>query len=261
MNKAFSKFIWVNYPETDSPLNASNLNSINDAIDEIDDRVVNLDTQKADQQTVLNMVRDWTIDTTTGVITLTYENGSKQTFDAKLNKLVMNFSYDRVNQRIVLDMRDGTHEYIDISDMITENEFKSSSTVSFVVSNGTVTATVPDGSITESKLEINFLANARLAQAQSEAARDTSEEFAKESEAWAIGTKDGTPVLPAEEQHENNSKYYAERASAAVDFIRSSLQMADFSLDDDGNLIYTDNSAYLFNVNDNGDLEWEVAQI
>lgn len=42
-----------------------------------------------------------------------------------------------------------------------------------------------------------------------------AEAFARESEAWAVGTKHGEPVPPDAPQYENNAKYYAEAAEAA----------------------------------------------
>ena len=38
----------------------------------------------------------------------------------------------------------------------------------------------------------------------------------KESEAWAVGTKDGTSVASGDTQYHNNSKYYAEQASGSA---------------------------------------------
>ena len=38
----------------------------------------------------------------------------------------------------------------------------------------------------------------------------------QDAEAWAVGTKDGTPVTSDDPQYHNNSKYYAEQASTAA---------------------------------------------
>ena len=42
--KLFSKITFKNYPDTSTPLNASNMNALSDAIDGIDDRVVELNS-------------------------------------------------------------------------------------------------------------------------------------------------------------------------------------------------------------------------
>lgn len=47
-------------------------------------------------------------------------------------------------------------------------------------------------------------------------ARDKSEQYSLESEAWAVGTKNGEPVDADAPQHENNSKYWAEQAAGSA---------------------------------------------
>ena len=46
MNKAYTRIIWVNYPSTTTPLNDTNLNRMDLALDTIDDRVITLITLK-----------------------------------------------------------------------------------------------------------------------------------------------------------------------------------------------------------------------
>lgn len=47
MNKAFNKVPFQNYPSTDTPLDREHLNPILDALDIVDDRVVEFDKTKA----------------------------------------------------------------------------------------------------------------------------------------------------------------------------------------------------------------------
>lgn len=59
---------------------------------------------------------------------------------------------------------------------------------------------------------------AASAQQAAASAADTTqstlaERWAEESEAWAVGTKDGTPVSSGASQYQNNSKYWAEQAA------------------------------------------------
>ena len=42
-------------------------------------------------------------------------------------------------------------------------------------------------------------------------------EVLEESEAWAVGTRDGVPVLPTDPTYHNNSKYYAGQAETSKD--------------------------------------------
>lgn len=44
----------------------------------------------------------------------------------------------------------------------------------------------------------------------------TAANHRRNAEAWARGTKDGTPVTSSDEQYENNAKYYAEQAGHLV---------------------------------------------
>ena len=48
--KLFSKITFKNYPNTSTPINADNLNKMTDAIDGIDDRVVELNSNLKDQE-------------------------------------------------------------------------------------------------------------------------------------------------------------------------------------------------------------------
>ena len=42
----------------------------------------------------------------------------------------------------------------------------------------------------------------------------TLQDFSEDSEAWAVGTKNGVPVDTSEPQHANNAKWYADRADS-----------------------------------------------
>ena len=94
MQKVFQRINWQNYPSEETPLNESNLNRMDYALDEIDDRVITLDTEKAEQTTVDNLVKSIAIDDETGIITITKENGSQTTIQTTLNKIAINFDYD-----------------------------------------------------------------------------------------------------------------------------------------------------------------------
>ena len=45
MNKAFENFTWENSPSKTTPINASNLMKINNGLNEVDDRVVELNDE------------------------------------------------------------------------------------------------------------------------------------------------------------------------------------------------------------------------
>ena len=64
------------------------------------------------------------------------------------------------------------------------------------------------------------------------------------------------------EEAKKNYDYVIEEskksAESVLDEINKKIGMAEFSIDDDGNLIYTNNGSYFFVVNDDGNLYWEV---
>ena len=57
MNKTYGRINWENYPSDETPLNESNLNKIDVATDEIDNRVITLDTTKATKEEVSTLCR------------------------------------------------------------------------------------------------------------------------------------------------------------------------------------------------------------
>lgn len=243
MNKAFTMFFWENDPSVNTPLSAENLNQLNSAVDTIDSRVVTMDTTKANQTDLLTALADVSFDESTGIINFTKKNGSTTKIDTKLEKLAINFSYDAVGQQLVITLEDGTVQYVDMKALITELEFLDSDTVLFSVSaDGKVTASIAKGSITADMLEPNYLANVQLYASQAL----SSASNAKTSENNAKGSAE-------------LAKTYADSASDSLKEINKKLSFAEFDIDENGNLIYTDETAYLFAVDENGYLTWEVA--
>lgn len=219
-SKIFNRINWLNRPSTNTPLNATNLNAGDSAIDKLDDRIITLDTVKADMQVVNDMVADVSLNSNTGVITVTYKNGSHVDYDTNLEKIAVNFSYDYVNQRLVLTLSDGSKQYVDMSALITQYEFEDSATIAFSINNktGAISAFIKNGSITDAMLETGYLAKiteqaakatnmANSATTSSNSAYDN----AKLSQSYAIG---GSGVRDGEDT--DNSKYYSEQASKSA---------------------------------------------
>ena len=216
-SKIFNRINWLNRPSTNTPLNATNLNAGDSAIDKLDDRIITLDTVKADMQVVNGMVSDVSLNESNGVITNTYKNGSTKTYDTNLEKIATNFTYDYSKQRLVLTLSDGSKQYVDMSALITQYEFKDSTTIAFSVdSTGKVSAYVKNGSITDSMLETGYLskitAQATKAESMANSATTSSNSAynnAKLSQSYAIG---GSGVRDGEDT--DNAKYYCEHANA-----------------------------------------------
>ena len=252
MNKAFSMFLWQNAPSVNTPLGESMLNKVNVAVNEIDNRVVNMDVTKANQADLLTAIADVSFDEKTGVITFTKKNGAATKIDTKLEKLAINFTYDKENQRLVITLDDGTIQYVDMKALITELEFLNSNTVLFSVSaDGKVSASIAKGSITADMLEPNYLANVQLyaSQALSSASNArTSEENASASEEKARG-------------YAEEAKQCVQQTENLIEQIDTRLELATFSINEKGELVYTDNFSYEFTVvNEDGMLHYQVVQ-
>lgn len=215
--KVFQRINWRNRPNTATPLNATNMNVGDAAMDTMDDRIIQLDTLKADMQVVNGMVSDISVNDADGVITVTYKNGSTKTYDTNLEKIATNFTYDYLTQRLVLTLSDGTIQYVDMSALITQYEFADSTTIAFSVdSTGKVSASVKDGSITDEMLETQYLAQiktesakAQSASEQAQSSETASDYNAKLSQSYAIGNSQ-----IRDNEDTDNAKYYCTQAKA-----------------------------------------------
>lgn len=102
---------------------------------------------------------------------------------------------------------------------------------------------------------------------------DSAEQSAEDAEAWAVGQRGGVDVPGTDETYHNNSKYYAGQSEYTLGQtqdvyddtlgikaqIEQMLTLAEFDVDANGFLVYTDNSSFVFTVDNNGYLNWEVA--
>ena len=213
---------WINYPSIDSPIIDDELNRNEVSVDTIDDRVITLDTTKAEQSDLLLAFKDVSLNTSTGVITFTLFNNTTKTIDTLLEKIAINFDYDddptsAHYQNLVITLEDGTVKYIDMSALITQYEFVNSSTIAWTIgNNGSVSASVPDGSITESKLQPNFLADCRAAKAGAENAEADAIAKALVAEGYANGKQNGVPVTSESPYYHNNAEYFKDQAQSIV---------------------------------------------
>ena len=242
MQKIYSRINWENFPSEKTAVNESNLNKMDLAIDNLDDRVVAMDASKVDLTKANELVKEILWDESNGTLTVVKMNGSRAVIDTKLEKLAVNFTYNPQTQQLVITLDDGTVQNVDLSSLITEYEFLDSDTIAFEITDGKVKAIVKNGSITEDKLQPNFLADIKVESAKAV----NSATNAKSSETNAA--KSAT-----------DAKDSADRVQGIESEINNKLTMAEFDVNEDGELIYTDNSAYNFVVDNDGNLKWEVA--
>jgi hypothetical protein len=230
MNKTYGRINWENYPSDETPLNESNLNKIDVATDEIDNRVITLDTTKATKEEVSTLVQDVTFEEKTGIITIVKKNGSKITIDTQLEKIAVNFSYNAETQQIILTLIDGTKQYIDLAALITQYEFLDSDTVAFSIdSAGKVSAIVKEASIQEKHLQPNYLADIKVEVAKAQASQSAaakSESNAKASETAAAASESNAAASATKAQSyavggtnsrtgedTDNAKYYSQQSA------------------------------------------------
>ena len=230
MNKTYGRINWENYPSDETPLNESNLNKIDVATDEIDNRVITLDTTKATKEEVSTLVQDVTFEEKTGIITIVKKNGSKITIDTQMEKIAVNFSYNAGTQQIILTLIDGTKQYIDLAALITQYEFLDSDTVAFSIdSAGKVSAIVKEASIQEKHLRPDYLGDIKVEAAKAQASQSAaakSESNAKASETAAAASESNAAASATKAQSyatggtnsrtgedTDNAKYYSQQSA------------------------------------------------
>lgn len=257
MEKAFLKFIWENLASVKTPLGATNLNKINNAIDTIDDRVITLDASKASKTDLSSLFSEVSFDESTGIITFIRLNGSKIVIDTKLEKLAVNFYYDAYTEKLVITLEDGTEQYVDMSSLVTIHEFFDSDTILFAVDEGgKISADVIKGSIKREHLDPDYLSEILVQVANASTYAQASLKSSIESRRWAVGDSENYP-----ESVTDNSKYYAEQAKKYSEIAGSTvdLNLPWFWIDmDTGNLMATYEKPFDFRIDENGDLIYET---
>ena len=225
MDKTYTRINWQNEPSVATPINDVNLNKMDYSLNEVDNRVISLDTSKANQSDLLQTVKTVTYNTETGVFTFTFWNGTVVTADLNIEKIPVSFSMSPQGV-ITMTTADGTQYTADVSELIKTYSFVDSSEIDFTVTtdssgNKSVTASIIAGSITGEKLQPNYLAdcvsakqNAESAAGSASSSATSSELSSEDSEAWAVGTRDGVPVPSTDPAYENNSKYWAEHGQS-----------------------------------------------
>lgn len=243
MQKIYNRINWENFPSEKTAVNESNLNKMDLAIDNLDDRVVAMDASKVDLTKANELVKEILWDESNGTLTVVKMNGSRAVIDTKLEKLAVNFKYNPQTQQLVITLDDGTAQNVDLSALITQYEFLEGDEIAFeVTSDGKVKPMIKSGSITEDKLQPNFLADIKVESAKAVAFAKSAKESEVKAAASATDAKDS-----------------ADRVQGIESEINKKLTMAEFDVNEDGELIYTDNAAYNFVVDNDGNLNWEVA--
>lgn len=210
MNKVYTRINWEDYPSENTDLDAYNLNQMDSAIDALDNRIISQDALKVDKSAINGNIADWTMDETTGIITITKYNGEKIIFDLNIEKIPVGFSMSD-DGIITMTTEDGTQFTADIGSMIPVLTFEDSSTIAVSVTgtgkNKTYSFSIKTGSVTDAMLQPNYLADIRVESANASAYAQSANAKSVLAESYAIG---GTGTREGEDT--DNAKYYMEQA-------------------------------------------------
>lgn len=164
----YERINWENYSSTKTPLNAQNLNKIDYTVKKHDEACVTFDLTKLEKSEALSMLADVSYNSSTGVFTFTRKNGTQIIADLNIEKIPVSFSMD-ANGVITMTTTDGNTYTADVGSLIKKYEFVDSDTIDLEetydskTKKAKVTADIIDGSVTEEKLQPNFLADCRIA--------------------------------------------------------------------------------------------------
>lgn len=210
LNKVYTRINWEDYPSENTDLDAYNLNQMDSAIDALDNRIISQDALKVDKSAINGNIADWTMDETTGVITITKYNGEKVIFDLNIEKIPVEFSMSD-DGIITMTTEDGTKFTADIGSMIPVLTFEDSATIAVSVTgtgkNKTYSFSIKTGSVTDAMLQPNYLADIRVESANASAYAQSANAKSVLAESYAVG---GTGTREGEDT--DNAKYYMEQA-------------------------------------------------
>jgi len=194
---------WQNLPSQKTALNRTNLVHAENGIKEADTRIVQLDAIKANLSVVNTLVKDVSMNATTGVMIVTLQNGTTKSYDLAIEKVVTNFNIND-NNELALTLADGTIKIIDMTRFV--YSVASTATVAMSINNRVMTATIVDGSVTMAKLDAAIQTEFRQYMLDAQAARDAALQYQKYAKRYAIGDDDFTG------SDTDNAKYYYEQA-------------------------------------------------
>lgn len=228
MEKLYDRIYWYN--NTTPALNASNLNSMSKAIDDIDNRVIQIADEVVDD---IADIHQWHDDA------YQYKNEAYQSAQNASGYATQASNYAT---------QAGT------SATSADGYSKTSEAYAIGKRGG---SDVPSS-------DPAYHNNAKY---YAEQAGQTVEHATEGAEAWAVGTRAGVPVPSTDPAYNNNAKYYAEKAEDAVDDCNDIKEEvmdiaggSNFTVDfATGELRYTNETTYDFSINTTtGNLEWEV---
>lgn len=281
----YNRVHWKNKSESiDTPLGKTNLNRMDSAIyilaqnmDIVYNEMSAGKFDESDAGKVFAGMPTW--DKDTGILTFKFYDGTEFSVDFNIEKIPVSFSMDSAGV-ITMTTSDGTQWTADIGDAIPDYTFTDSDRVVFTKTKNadgsySVSADIRKNSITDEYMQPNYLADitAQASSASASAAAaggyaDNAAYDAKLAQSYAVGesgVREGEDTDNARyyselaKQHEEKTKKLVDNQTDILTEVDKKLGLVEFSIDDECNLVYNDNSGYNFGVNDDGELTWEVA--
>lgn len=211
-NKIYALINWKNRPSTTTALSATNLNKMDVAINTLDNRTIQLQTEKLGIDVANLMISSWVMDMSTYKITVTQLNGTTKEYDLNLERIpiktelspegILKFTY-----------ADGTSDSVNIADLIKDTIYDASDTITFekkFEENAYhVVASIKNGSVEERHLNTELIQDIRNNANLAQTAANSSLSYSKDSKRWAVGDAE------YEGSENDNAKKYKELAEVA----------------------------------------------
>ena len=204
----------------------------------LDDRytkeaVDSLFSAKADNATVNAMVKSIEFDQSTGVFTITRQDGTTYTLDTLLEKLAVNFVYDSATQSLLITLSDGTTQTVPLSDFITDTEIQSTDTINVTETGGVITLNIKSGSITDDMLSSALLSamqgyvqNCATSASNAEASANNAKTYSDSAAEIASSALASKNSASTSEANAAESAAKAQAAQAAAEKARDEAQAA-----------------------------------
>lgn len=211
-SKIYALINWRDRPSTATALSATNLNKMDVAINTLDNRTIQLQTEKLGIDVANLMISSWVMDMSTYKITVTQLNGTTKEYDLNLERIpiktelypegILKFTY-----------ADGTSDSVNIADLIKDTIYDASDTITFekkFEENAYhVVASIKNGSVEERHLNTELIQDIRNNANLAQTAANSSLSYSKDSKRWAVGDAE------YEGSENDNAKYYKEQSEAA----------------------------------------------
>ncbi len=263
-SKKYTRINWKNRPSTATALGATNLNKMDQMLNDVDNQLVEFDTSKLNVSVANGLIKTLTIDPKTGKIRATELGGTNHDWDLNLEKIPVKFELSSAGI-LTMTTDDQTKFTVNIADLIKAYNFTDSATIDFTKSGQgpwDVTAIVKDGSIKANHLDPDYRANIQSYMNTAQTAASDSLQYSKDSKRWAVGDAS----YPGSDT--DSSKFYCEQAHAEFEAAQKEAELTEsyaklvapgFLLDLDTMILYMKNGKGMdFVVTEDLEFCWKI---